>query len=52
LPLEARAQGAWLVEVNPAPSALSPEMDYVLRGPAGEVLPALVRAVWGGGPTS
>ncbi len=47
LPLEAKAQGAWTMEVNPTPSALSAEMDYVLRGPAGEVLPALVRAAWG-----
>ncbi len=52
LPLEAKAHGAWLAEINPTPSALSPEMDYVLRGPAGEVLPALVRATWGPGPGS
>ncbi len=48
LPLLARERGARLVEVNPTETALTPVVDDVLRGPAGEVLPALVRAAWGG----
>ncbi len=47
LPVMAKEAGAYLVEVNPRPSALSPLMDHTLRGPAGQVLPALVQAVWG-----
>lgn len=42
LPLSAIEQGATVVEVNPNPTPLTPRMDYVLSGPAGEVLPALV----------
>ncbi len=47
LPLLAADHGAYLVEVNPQETALSHIMDVVLRGPAGEVLPRLVAAVWG-----
>jgi len=45
LPLEAVQNGALTVEINPQPTPISPYMDYVLPGPAGEVLPALVKAV-------
>lgn len=37
----ARAAGAWLVEVNPARTALSDSVDARLAGPAGELLPRL-----------
>lgn len=46
LPLEAAQAGAILVEVNPEPTPLSSRMDYILPGPSGTILPALVRAVW------
>lgn len=47
LPLLAAERGAYLVEVNPQETALSAWMDAVLRGPAGQVLPHLLEAVWG-----
>lgn len=43
LPYEALESGATLVEVNPGETPLTRDADYVLRGPAGEVLPELVR---------
>lgn len=46
LPLEAMAGGALTVEVNPDETPLSRRVDLVLRGPAGQVLPALVHATW------
>lgn len=46
LPLLAAERGALTVEINPQVTALSQWMDYVLRGPAGEVLPALLKATW------
>ena len=46
LPHDARRAGATVVEVNPDITPLSPIADRVLRGPAGVVLPALVRAAW------
>jgi NAD-dependent deacetylase len=46
LPLLAAERGALTVEINPQVTALSQWMDYVLRGPAGEILPALLEATW------
>ncbi len=46
LPLEALAHQILTVEVNPARTPFSPYADYVLSGPAGEVLPALLHATW------
>ena len=46
LPRCARAAGAIVVEINPQPTALSAEVDHILRGPSGVVLPALVAATW------
>lgn len=46
LPLHARAHGASVIEVNPNVTALSEHAAFVLRGPSGIVLPALVAAVW------
>jgi NAD-dependent deacetylase len=43
LPALARRHGALLVEVNPAETPLSATAHHVLRGPAGEILPALLR---------
>jgi NAD-dependent deacetylase len=46
LPAYARHHGAAIVEINPNPTRLSDRVDFVLRGPSGIVLPALVAAVW------
>lgn len=47
LPLLAVENGAVLVEVNPDQTPLTRYADHALQGPAGEVLPALLQAVWG-----
>jgi NAD-dependent deacetylase len=47
LPQYAKAAGARVVEVNPAPTPLTALADHVLRAPSGVALPALVRAAWG-----
>lgn len=47
LPFIAAHSGALVVEVNPQETPLTKNVEYVLAGPAGEVLPALVGAVWG-----
>ncbi|MET0917075.1 MAG: hypothetical protein ABWY07_01425 [Burkholderiales bacterium] len=46
LPETARAAGACVLEVNVDATLLTPRADPVLRGAAGTVLPALVRAAW------
>lgn len=46
LPYAAIERGALTVEVNPQETPVSSLADYVLRGPAGEVLPELVSKVW------
>ena len=46
LPAYAKSAGATIVEINPNPTPLSDAADYVLRAPAGAVLPALVAAAW------
>lgn len=45
----ARRGGAVTALVNQNPTEADPEATFVLRGPAGEVLPQLVREVWGSG---
>ena len=47
LPFEALHVGVAVVEVNPDETPLTPRVEYALRGRAGEVLPALVGAVYG-----
>jgi len=42
LPMEARRNGALIVEVNPDETPLTHDARFVLRGAAGEVLPELV----------
>ena len=39
---QARLSGAMIVEINLAPTPLTPFADFVLRGPAGEIIPKLV----------
>jgi NAD-dependent deacetylase len=43
----AHNRGALVVEVNMESTPLTPKADYFFQGRSGEVLPALVRAVWG-----
>jgi NAD-dependent deacetylase len=45
LPFDALENGATLVEINPEETPLTPHADYSVRGPAGEILPELVRAL-------
>lgn len=45
LPLLARQSGAYLVEINPEPTPLTPKADEFLQGPSGTILPALCAAV-------
>jgi NAD-dependent deacetylase len=42
LPERAQRQGALLIEVNPHPTPLTPQVDVALSGPAGQLLPKLV----------
>ena len=46
LPKIAQQAGAVLVEVNPQPTPLTTIADFVLSGPAGTILPELVRQLW------
>ena len=46
LPDAAREAGAQVVEINPERTPLSAHVDFALRGAAGAMLPALVRAAW------
>jgi NAD-dependent deacetylase len=43
----AKNRGAAIVEINAERTPLTPKADYFLRGKSGEILPALVKAVWG-----
>lgn len=47
LPYEAIENGAVLAEINPKETPLTPYADHSLRGPAGEVLPNLLREAFG-----
>ena len=47
LPFAARNKGAVVVEVNLEPTPLTEKADFFLQGKSGEVLPELVKAVWG-----
>ena len=43
----ARTTGAVIVEINAEPTPLTPTADYFFQGKSGEVLPELVKEVWG-----
>ena len=43
----ARNRGAVLVEINAEPTPLTSKVDYFFQGKSGEILPELVKAVWG-----
>lgn len=47
LPQAAFSGGATVVEVNQDATPLTPQVDYVLRGPAGETLSALLASLYG-----
>ncbi len=43
LPYLSQSAGAIIVEINTTPTPLSDSADYVLSGPSGEILPALLK---------
>ena len=45
LPFSAQRRGAVVVEINPDDTPLTGQADYVLRGPSGAILPALLDAL-------
>ncbi len=47
LPYRALRRGAVVVEINPVPTALSEAANASLIGKAGDILPMLLRQVWG-----
>jgi NAD-dependent deacetylase len=42
----ARNRGAVVVEINAEPTPLTEKVDFAIHGKSGEILPALVQAVW------
>jgi NAD-dependent deacetylase len=44
---EARKAGAIVVEINAESTSLTPKTDFAFQGKSGEILPALVRTIWG-----
>lgn len=44
----AAQRGAVIIEVNPTVTPLTPHATFALPGPSGEILPALIAAVWPG----
>ena len=47
LAFSARNRGAVVVEINAEPTPLTPKTNYAFHGKSGEILPELVRAIWG-----
>jgi len=43
----ARNNGSVVVEINAEPTPLTPKVDFAFHGKSGEILPELVKAVWG-----
>jgi NAD-dependent deacetylase len=46
LPLKAAAQGALVVQINPAVTSLNAVASINLRGTAAQILPALLAQAW------
>ena len=42
----ARNRGAVLVEINAEPTPITEKVDFAIHGKSGEILPALVQAIW------
>jgi NAD-dependent deacetylase len=47
LPLLAKQAGAVIVEINPEETPLTSSVDYYFGGKSGEILPELLKKVWG-----
>jgi NAD-dependent deacetylase len=47
LSFAARNRGAKVIEINVEPTPLTPKADYFLQGKSGEILPDLVKILWG-----
>jgi len=43
----ARSEGLIVVEINAEPTLLTPKVDFAFHGKSGEILPKLVKEVWG-----
>lgn len=43
----ARNNGSIVVEINAEPTPLTPKVDFSFHGKSGEILPELLKAVWG-----
>ena len=43
----ARNNGSVVVEINAEPTPLTPKVDFAFHGKSGEILPALIKTVWG-----
>lgn len=43
----AQSQGSVVIEINAELTPLTPKVDYAFHGKSGEILPDLVKAVWG-----
>jgi NAD-dependent deacetylase len=43
----AKAEGSVVIEINADPTPLTSKVDFALHGKSGEILPDLVKAVWG-----
>jgi NAD-dependent deacetylase len=43
----ARNNGSVVVEINAEPTPLTPKVDFAFQGRSGEILPELVKTVWG-----
>ena len=52
LAFAAHNRGAVVVEINAEPTPLTPKADYSFHGKSGEILPGLVKEVWGSIKTS
>ncbi len=46
LPLIAKRNGSFVIEINKEPTVISDKVDLFLQGESGEVLPDLVKRVW------
>jgi NAD-dependent deacetylase len=47
LAFAAHNKGALVVEINAEPTPLTPKADFFLQGKSGEILPQLIKTVWG-----
>jgi NAD-dependent deacetylase len=43
----ARNNGSIVIEINAEPTPLTPKVDFAFHGKSGEILPELMKAVWG-----